>query len=109
MVGCRCVLVAPLRPADTSGNLLNGGATTPMPADLAPVNRLKELRENINLSQDQVALLLGLTGAAVSRHEGRERRLDLATVRLYANLYKVTTAELFVVYARRSAKASVGV
>ncbi len=66
-----------------------------------PPNRLKELRELKGLSQEEVATLLVCTAAAVSRHEGSERRLDLPTARLYAKLYRCTTAELFVTFSKR--------
>ena len=59
-------------------------------------NKLKEQRQRSRLSQAEVAKMLDITVAAVSRHENGNRQLsrDLATQ--YARLYKISAAELFV-------------
>jgi len=61
-----------------------------------PKNRLREQRRRSRLSQDDVARLLGISVAAVSRHESGHHGLSRAFVIRYAKLFKVTAAELYV-------------
>lgn len=73
-------------------------------SDQVPPNRLREFRERMGLSQAQVAKLLDTTAAAVSRHEGRERRMDMATALQYARLFKVEVVEIFIEFSNRVSK-----
>lgn len=59
-------------------------------------NRLRELRKQARLSLKQVALLLGVSEAAVSRHETGQRTLSGEMLEKYAKLYKVEIREIFV-------------
>ncbi len=61
-----------------------------------PPNRLKEQREKSRLSQTEVAKMLDISVATVSRHEGQNRGLTRAMIEKYAQLYKVSAAELYV-------------
>lgn len=58
-------------------------------------NRLKEQREASRLSQDEVAKLLDVSVATVSRHESSSRGLTKDMIEKYAGLYKVSSVELF--------------
>jgi transcriptional regulator with XRE-family HTH domain len=58
-------------------------------------NRLRELRIRSRLNQTEVATLLGVTPAVVSRHETGVKRLSHDAVIKYARLYKVWSYELF--------------
>ncbi len=60
-----------------------------------PENRLKQLREERKLTQQEVAKILDIAHSTVSRHESMSRALSLKDCRAYANLYKVETIELF--------------
>lgn len=61
-----------------------------------PPNRLKYQREKSRLTQQEVAKMLGVSLATVSRHENSSRGLTRKVIDQYAGLYKVTSAELFV-------------
>lgn len=58
-------------------------------------NRLRELREERKLTQQEVAKILDITHSAVSRHESRDRAMSSRDIKRYANLYKVETYEIF--------------
>lgn len=65
-----------------------------------PKNRLQQLRERHKpkgfwLTQGEVAKVLGIAEATVSRHESGERGLSHDDVEAYAKLYKVQTHEIF--------------
>lgn len=61
-----------------------------------PPNRLKLQREKSRLTQSEVARVLELSVASVSRHETSNRGLTREMIEKYASLYKVASAELFV-------------
>ena len=67
-----------------------------MTTKTTPPNRLREQREKSRLSQSEVAKMLDISVATVSRHEGQNRGLTRIMVDAYAKLYKVSAAELFV-------------
>lgn len=58
-------------------------------------NRLKELREERKLTQEETGKILGIDGTTVSKHENGSRSMSDETVRAYARLYKVETYEIF--------------
>lgn len=66
---------------------------------MATKNRLRELRKRSKLTQMEVAKLLDLDLASISRHESGGRNLSPEMVKRYARLYKVETHELFLVLA----------
>ena len=59
-------------------------------------NRLRELRLERKLTQEEVAKLLDIDNTTVSKHETGLRGLSLEDIRKYARLYKVEPFELFV-------------
>ena len=61
-----------------------------------PGNRLKEQRERSRLTQEEVAKLLDVSVATVSRHESSSRGLSADMIANYSALYKVPSHELFV-------------
>ena len=64
--------------------------------DAGMTNNLKNLREARKLTQKEVGKMLDLSTSAVCRHEVNSRGLTLPRVEAYANLYKVSAAEIFV-------------
>lgn len=60
-------------------------------------NRLKELREERRLTQEEVAKLMDLDFSTVSKHENMDRPISRSNIEKYAKLYKVPTHELFFV------------
>lgn len=58
-------------------------------------NRLRELREARQLTQEEVGIILGLSPGMVSRHESGDRTISLQNVNKYARLFKVSTMEIF--------------
>jgi transcriptional regulator with XRE-family HTH domain len=79
-----------------------------MTENKTPKNRLKEQRELSRLSQSEVAKMLDISVATVSRHEGQNRGLTRPMVDAYAKLYKVSAAELFVDLPEEEGSADVG-
>lgn len=61
-----------------------------------PKNRLRELREDRRLTQQEVAKLLDIDHTTVSRHESGSRSLSPEDIQKYARLYKVESYELFI-------------
>lgn len=61
-----------------------------------PPNRLLEQRDRSRLSQSEVAKILDVSIATVSRHESQNRGLTRDMIDKYAQLYKVSAAELFI-------------
>lgn len=59
-------------------------------------NRLAELRDARQLTQSDIAKLLGMTAATVNRHERGNRSLDGFAIERYAKFYGVSPYELFV-------------
>lgn len=59
-------------------------------------NRLRELRLERKLTQEEVAKLLDLDNTTVSKHENGLRGLSLEDIKKYARLYKVEPFELFI-------------
>lgn len=57
-------------------------------------NRLKQLREEKNLSQEQLALLCGLDRTYIGRIERLERKPSLVTVEKIANGLNIHILEL---------------
>lgn len=53
--------------------------------------RLRELRRNMKLQQDQVAKLIGVTKNAISTYENNARQPSLEILLRFANLYRVST------------------
>ena len=53
--------------------------------------RLKELRENLHLRQDQVAQLMGVNKNAISTYENGTREPSLGMLVRLASLYRVST------------------
>lgn len=59
-------------------------------------NRLQEIRtRGVPLSQREVSIILGVDPITVSRHESGERKMSRDQMVAYAQLYKCSTAELF--------------
>ncbi len=54
-------------------------------------SRLKELRQNMNLRQDQVAKLIGVNKNAISTYENDTRQPSFEILVRLANLYRVST------------------
>lgn len=54
-------------------------------------SRLKELREDLQLRQDQVAQLVGVNKNAISTYENGTREPSLGMVVRLASLYRVST------------------
>ena len=52
-------------------------------------NRLKALRINNNLTQEQLGILLHLTKSSVSNYENEKRMLSIETLISISNLYNV--------------------
>lgn len=52
-------------------------------------NRLKTLRINSNLTQEQLGILLHLTKSSVSNYENEKRMLSIETLISISNLYNV--------------------
>jgi len=50
--------------------------------------KLREAREYLNLSQDEVARVLGLTRPAISLIESGQRKVDVIELRRLADLYQ---------------------
>ncbi len=59
-------------------------------------NRLRELREKRQLTQADVALILGVKQPTINRHEQGNRSLDGFAIEKYARFYNVSPYELFV-------------
>jgi transcriptional regulator with XRE-family HTH domain len=58
-------------------------------------NRIRELREQARLSQAEVAKLLDVDEASVSRWECGKRPLTPAVIEKLAGIFKIATWELF--------------
>lgn len=56
-------------------------------------SRLREAREYLGLSQDEVAKAVGLTRPAVSLIESGQRKVDALELKKFAELYQRPTAE----------------
>ena len=52
------------------------------------VKQLKKARDEAGLSQSEVAQLIGRSQSYVSKAEAGQTRLDLASLKLFANVYK---------------------
>jgi len=57
--------------------------------------RLKDLRKNHNLTQEDVANILGVTRTTYSMYERGERQMDYDTLLKLADYYKVSLDYLF--------------
>lgn len=57
-------------------------------------NRLKEAREYVALSQEEVAEFLGISRSAVSLAEGGKRKVDAIELTKLAKICRTTVAEL---------------
>lgn len=62
----------------------------------APPNRFREHRERVGMTQAEVAAKIGIAIPTVARHEGGSRIPSAEIAELYATLYGVISAELFV-------------
>lgn len=59
-------------------------------------NRLTELRKKgVVLSQQHIGLLLGYDHGTISRHESGKLRLSDENLKAYAEIYGVSTHEIF--------------
>ena len=68
--------------------------------------RLKELRENLHLRQDQVAQLMGVNKNAISTYENGTREPSLGMLVRLARLYRVSTDYLLGITDNRSVDLS---
>jgi transcriptional regulator with XRE-family HTH domain len=59
-------------------------------------NRLKEIREALDITQEQVSIALGIGQSAISRHERMNRSLSGIDIERYARFYGVFPYEIFV-------------
>jgi transcriptional regulator with XRE-family HTH domain len=66
----------------------------PNTAEMAVPNRLRELREERNLTRREVALRLGVTESTIVRWESRERRIPDERKLELAELLGVTPSQL---------------
>jgi ribosome-binding protein aMBF1 (putative translation factor) len=71
-------------------------STRPLPENRQYPNRIRELRLARNWLQDELAAMVGLTAAAVNRHERGNRDLDGWTIERYAIVFQVSPYALFV-------------
>ncbi len=55
-------------------------------------DRLKQAREYLDLSQDEVARMMGVPRTAISLLESGQRRLDALELKKFAGIYKRTVA-----------------
>ena len=64
---------------------------------MAPIksNRLKELREAVRLTQEEVSKIVGKDSSLVAHHENSTRAITDDDLSAYARLYKVPTHQLF--------------
>ncbi len=67
---------------------------------MIPTNRLKELRQKAKLSQAEVGQLMGVSNSVVSHHEIGARQISDDNIWKYAEIFKVSTYELFFVPVR---------
>lgn len=58
-------------------------------------NRLKELREQSKLTQEEVAKIIEVDFTTVSKHENMDRSIKAEDLQKYARLYKIQTHEIF--------------
>lgn len=58
-------------------------------------NRLKELREQSKLTQEEIAKLMDLDFTTISKHENMDRSIKDTDLEKYARIYKVQTHEIF--------------
>ena len=58
-------------------------------------NRLKEFREDRQLTQEEVAKIIGIDFTMISKHENMDRSIKEEDLKKYAKLYKVKTHEIF--------------
>jgi transcriptional regulator with XRE-family HTH domain len=70
--------------------------TKAIPKHVKFPNRLRELRVAKGLGQAKLGELVGLTAAAVNRHERGNRSLDGMAIDRYADVLGVSPYELFV-------------
>jgi transcriptional regulator with XRE-family HTH domain len=58
-------------------------------------NKIKQLRLERRLTQEEVGKILGIDSTTVSKHESGARALSDVDIKKYAKLFKVETYELF--------------
>lgn len=58
-------------------------------------NRIRELRQRIGLTQEEVAVLAGTTETSLSRWERGERPLTPAIISILTKIFKIRSWELF--------------
>lgn len=78
-------------PLEITSELRGGGKVSKE----IPKNRLRELRENRQLTQEEVGKVVGYDYTTVSKHETSARALDNEAISRYKKLYKVESHELF--------------
>ncbi len=59
-------------------------------------NRLRFLREERKLTQEEVSKILGIDHTTVSKHETSSRSLSEDDIQAYAKLFKVNSHEIFI-------------
>lgn len=59
------------------------------------LNRLRTLRAESKLTLAEVAKILDIEVATVSRHESGDRGLTQANIQAYSKLYKVDSLQIF--------------
>lgn len=59
-------------------------------------NRLREIREKLDISQSEAARRMGMPVSTLNRHEKENRHLDAFSIERYSRFYKVDPYELFV-------------
>lgn len=59
-------------------------------------NRVRVLREQSRLTQEELATLTGFSLSTVCKHEARSRGLTDQAIAAYAKVFKVKTYEIFV-------------
>jgi len=52
------------------------------------VEQLKKARQEVNLSQDKVAKILGKTQSYISKIESGQRKIDIVQLKEFAKIYK---------------------
>jgi len=62
-----------------------------------PKNRIREYRTKINLTQEELARVVEMSHATVSRHESCDRGLTRDAITKYCKAFKIDSFELFFV------------
>lgn len=68
-------------------------------ARLLNVNRIRELRESLSVSRDELAGRMGTTTQTIGRHERGDRRLTIQWINRYAAALEVAPADIMIAEA----------